>query len=181
MVECGANEVPEDVMAEALEFGHKSLQPLIDTQLQMAQAVGKAKREPTLFAANEKLAEEVHQRVKDQMNGLLDRPLGKAEFYAGMDALQDARGLGDVHAFRKGLTLQRYPAEGAVKTAFGEAEHRIVRERILSAGKRPDGRSPAEIRPIWCEIGLVAASTWIGAVHTWRDAGSVARNAWDAG
>ncbi|MEJ5225453.1 MAG: polyribonucleotide nucleotidyltransferase, partial [Anaerolineales bacterium] len=38
--------------------------------------------------------------------------------------------------------------------AFGEAEMRIVRERILSMGKRPDGRTPTEIRPIWCEVDL---------------------------
>ncbi len=41
-----------------------------------------------------------------------------------------------------------------MKSAFSEAEHKIVRERILSMGKRPDGRTPTEIRPIWCEVGL---------------------------
>jgi polyribonucleotide nucleotidyltransferase len=44
MVECGANEVPEDIMAQALEFAHKSLQPLIETQLKMAAELGKPKR-----------------------------------------------------------------------------------------------------------------------------------------
>src|SRR5512134_2192056 len=47
MVECGANEVPEDIMSEALEFGHRSIQPLIEAQLSMATDVGKPKREPT--------------------------------------------------------------------------------------------------------------------------------------
>ena len=45
MVECGASELPEDVMVEALEFGHQSLQPMIDVQEQMAAEVGKPKRE----------------------------------------------------------------------------------------------------------------------------------------
>ena len=54
MVECGANEIPEDVMVAALEFGHKSLQPLVDIQLKMQAEVGKPKREPTLqLPANE--------------------------------------------------------------------------------------------------------------------------------
>ncbi len=48
MVECGANEIPEDVMVAALELGHKSMQPLIDLQFQMQQEVGKPKREVTL-------------------------------------------------------------------------------------------------------------------------------------
>ncbi|MRR37864.1 polyribonucleotide nucleotidyltransferase, partial [bacterium] len=46
------------------------------------------------------------------------------------------------------------PELSAVKAAFSEAEKKIVRERILEQGKRPDGRKPAEIRPIWCEVGF---------------------------
>src|SRR5574340_1515055 len=153
MVECGANEVPEDVMAEALEFGHTSLRPLIDAQLQMAKEVGKAKREPTLVLPDEKLQDRVFQGVKEQMNTLLDKPLSKAEFYGGMEVLQEAL-VSELCTVPQGADATGFPSPSAVKSAFAEAEQRIVRERILSAGKRPDGRSPAEIRPIWCEIGL---------------------------
>jgi len=55
---------------------------------------------------------------------------------------------------RPGDPLANTPSENDVKSAFSEAEHKIVRERILSTGKRPDGRTPTEIRPIWCEVGL---------------------------
>jgi polyribonucleotide nucleotidyltransferase len=153
MVECGANEVPEDAMAEALEFGHKSIQPLIDVQMQMAKEVGKAKREPTITLADEKLQETVFQRVSAPMNSLLDRPLSKTEFYSGMEELLQAL-VTELSTVPEGTDPARYPKENAVKSAFEEAEHRIVRERILSAGKRPDGRAPTEVRPIWCEIGL---------------------------
>jgi polyribonucleotide nucleotidyltransferase len=54
----------------------------------------------------------------------------------------------------EGADKSTYPAESAVKSAFQEAEHQIVRERILAAGKRPDGRAPGDIRPIWCEVDL---------------------------
>jgi len=43
MVECGAIEVPEDVMVEALNFGHQAIQPLIDTMEQMGREIGKPK------------------------------------------------------------------------------------------------------------------------------------------
>jgi len=43
MVECGANSVPEEVMVQALTFGHESLQPLIDVQERMAEEIGKSK------------------------------------------------------------------------------------------------------------------------------------------
>ena len=46
MVEAGANLLPEDVMAEAILFGHRSLQPLIDIQEELQKAVGKPKRIP---------------------------------------------------------------------------------------------------------------------------------------
>jgi polyribonucleotide nucleotidyltransferase len=149
MVECGANEISEEVMVAALELGHKSIQPLIELQLKMAAEVGKPKREATIVTANDDLIKQVFERVNTPMNELLDKPLSKAEFYGGMDellakVLADLCVEGDANA----------PAKQDVESAFSEAEHKIVRERILSTGKRPDGRTPTEIRPIWCEVGV---------------------------
>ncbi|MBI5842607.1 MAG: polyribonucleotide nucleotidyltransferase [Chloroflexi bacterium] len=149
MVECGANEIPEDVMADALELGHKSIQPLIDLQLKMAAEVGKPKREPTIAIADEELQKKVFEFVSASMNELLDKPLSKAEFYGGMDEL-----LQKVAAEFCVEGTPDAPAKKDVESAFSEAEHKIVRERILSIGKRPDGRTPTEIRPIWCEVGI---------------------------
>ena len=153
MVECAANEVPEEVMAEALELGHKAIQPLIDAQLKMAAEVGKPKREPTITVPDTALQQRVLERVSEPMNSLLDRPLTKNEFSSGMDALLEAV-VGEMSTVSDGADRSGYPQDIAVKSAFGEAEHRIVRERILAVGKRPDGRAPKEVRPIWCEIGL---------------------------
>ncbi|HTP03132.1 MAG TPA: polyribonucleotide nucleotidyltransferase [Anaerolineales bacterium] len=153
MVECGANEIPEDVMAAALEFGHKSLQPLIEVQLQMASEIGKPKREPTLELPNEALQQKVLERVQGPMGELLDRPLSKTEFYTGMDELA-AQLVVDLCTVPEGALVTDYPVEKDVRNAFGEAEQKLVRERILGMDKRPDGRKPDEIRPIWCEVGL---------------------------
>jgi polyribonucleotide nucleotidyltransferase len=149
MVECGANEIPENVMAEALVLGHQSIQPLIDLQLKMAAEVGKPKREPTIALANEDLQKRVFERVSGPMNELLDKPLSKVEFYGGMDELQEAI-LSEMIVEGD----ENSPVDKDVRSAFSEAEHKIVRERILGAGKRPDGRTPTEIRPIWCEVGI---------------------------
>ena len=77
MVECGANEIPEDVMAAALELGHKSLQPLIEAQLKMQAEVGKPKREPTLNVPDAVLQKKVSEHVSGPMTALLDKPLTK--------------------------------------------------------------------------------------------------------
>jgi len=55
MVECGAKEVPEDIMVEALNLGHQALQPLIDTMEQMAREIGKPKIAYTPFVTSEEL------------------------------------------------------------------------------------------------------------------------------
>src|SRR5512138_591555 len=75
MVECGANEVPEDVMVEALELGHKSIQSLIDLQFQMQAEVGKPKREVTLAIPDADLRKKVFDKVSGPMNELLEKPL----------------------------------------------------------------------------------------------------------
>jgi polyribonucleotide nucleotidyltransferase len=166
MVECGANEIPEDIMVQALELGHKSIQPLIDLQFQMQAEVGKPKREPFLALPDAELQKKVFDRVSGPMTELLDKPLTKNEFYGGMTELKDqvVEELCKVpnpqsEAVAEVLTpvmdvLTDRPSLGAVREAFDQAEQKIVRERILSQGKRPDGRTPTEIRPIWCEVGL---------------------------
>ena len=149
MVECGASEIPEDVMVAALELGHQSMQPIIELQLKMQAEIGKPKREVAISTANEELQKKVFNSVDAKMNELLDKPLSKNEFYGGMDELQAAV---VAELCVEGDTAA--PSSKDVKSAFSEAEHKIVRERILSMGKRPDGRTPTEIRPIWCEVGL---------------------------
>jgi len=150
MVECGAQEVPEDVMVEALELGHKSIQPLIDLQLKMAAEIGKPKKEATFAKVAEEINKQVLERVTTPMNELLDKPLTKAEFHGGVDGLLQTILAEMVPAPENAGANE--PTENDIKSAFVEAESAIVRERILSMGKRPDGRTPTEIRPIWCEV-----------------------------
>jgi polyribonucleotide nucleotidyltransferase len=153
MVECGANEVPEDVMAAALEFGHKALQPLVDIQLKMQAEVGKPKRKITYYLPDAELQKKVFERVSGPMHELLDKPLTKNEFYEGMTTLKDAV-VAELCTVPEAASASDYPSLASVREAFDQAEQDIVRDRILSMGKRPDGRGPADIRPIWCEVGV---------------------------
>src|SRR5690554_6664434 len=73
MVECGANEVTEDVMVKALEFGHQSLQPLIDSQEQMRAEIGKPKRAYTSFAVDPALKEQVYERIRQPVTDILSQ------------------------------------------------------------------------------------------------------------
>lgn len=153
MVECGANEIPEDVMVAALELGHKSIQPLIELQLQMQAQLGKPKREVVLALPDAELKKKVFDRVHGPMNELLEKPLTKNEFYTGMTTLKDLI-VAEFCFVPEGASASDYPSTASVREAFDQAEQDIVRERILGMGKRPDGRTPADIRPIWCEVGI---------------------------
>jgi polyribonucleotide nucleotidyltransferase len=145
MVECGSDEVSESDMVEALAFGHKSMQSLIDVQIQMAAEVGKAKREVQTFPLESSLVDDVLKKVAAGLNSALDAPHKKAELNAAVEKLEEdlvAEAGDDADKAKK------------IKEAFEESYKRVVRERILKAGKRPDGRKTYEIRPIWCEVGV---------------------------
>jgi polyribonucleotide nucleotidyltransferase len=146
MVECGAEEVSESVMVEALMFGHKALLPLIEVQEKMAAELGKPKREVPLFPTDPALMEQISQRATGRINDILRQGLQKAEYNAAIDGL--------VKEMVAEFATEDETKVGAVKEAFEEAYKAVVRERILNEGIRPDGRTTTEIRPIWCQVGI---------------------------
>jgi polyribonucleotide nucleotidyltransferase len=146
MVECGASEVSEAVMVAALEFGHQSIQPVIEVQERMAAEIGKAKREYPSFGLDESLIGQVMERVRSSLEEILNRPYVKAEMYQAVDALRD-----QVVAELAGEDEERIRN---FKNAFEECNRTVVRQRILERGLRPDGRSLTDIRPIWCEVNV---------------------------
>jgi polyribonucleotide nucleotidyltransferase len=133
-------------MIKALQFGHQSLQPLVEAQERMAAEVGKAKAQVQLFSLDKTLASKVYDRVASQIEDLLNQPHKKAELNDGIKALEDSL-VAELSAEDETLTP-------SIKRAFDEAYKKVVRFRILERGLRPDGRKLDEIRPIWCEVGV---------------------------
>ncbi len=146
MVECGAKEVPESVMVEALNFGHQSLQPLIDTMEQMAGDIGKAKITYTPFVTSEPILSQVNQNTAGRIDAIFDKGGKKTEINEAVKALEAE--------ILTSLTSDDAAVVEEVKKAFDDTFKHVVRQRILEQGKRPDGRSTTEIRPIWGEVGL---------------------------
>jgi polyribonucleotide nucleotidyltransferase len=147
MVEAGAKEVSEDVMVAGLEFAHQTLQVLVNLQEQMADEIGKPKREYPSFAIDETLETRVYNRVVDPLTQILVQDLEKAEHNEAIKAL-------------KAEIVTEVPSEDEeliknIKSAFETAYKSIVRMRILDQGLRPDGRSLQEVRDIW---GMVEVS-----------------------
>ena len=155
MVECGADEVSEEIMVKALELAHQSIQPILELQEQMAREIGKEKRAVEQALIDENLIEKVKASANNRLIDILRKPYTKENLYGGISDLKAAiveemtAGLGESLSENE-LKAQKK----AVGNAFEEAEKAIIRERILSERKRPDGRSPQEVRDIWCEIDV---------------------------
>ncbi len=146
MVECGANEVLEDVMVAALEFGRLALEPIIVAQEKMGAEVGKAKRAYTPFAPDTTLSQAVYNRVASHLDDIFAKGYFKTERSRELDEL-------------KKTVVEEFTAEDetllpAANEAFEDALRTSVRTRILERGIRPDGRGLTDIRPIWCETDI---------------------------
>ena len=99
------------------------------------------------------MKKKVFDRVSGPMNELLDKPLSKNEFYTGMSEIKTVAESEMCDCARRRQSCRLHPGR-LFREAFELAEQAVVRERILSMGKRPDGRTPTEIRPIWCEVDI---------------------------
>lgn len=147
MVEAGAKEVSEDMMMEALAFGHQALQPLIDVQEAMRAAVGKAKREITYEVNDPSLTEEVKARLGSRLNDIVAEQTERNDRNEAIDELREEI----VDSF---MEMDDATDAKAVREVIADELKKSVRQRILYEGVRPDGRDYATIRPISSEIGL---------------------------
>ncbi len=149
MVECGSDEVNEDDMIAAISFGHEAIQPIIAVQEKMAAEVGKEKREVTLISTDAGIVEKVYENTAKDIQSALEAPHTKAELDIAINAIQEdlvASYEQEIEEDETGKLLHD------VKEAFHDAYKKVVRDRILKDGIRPDGRNPEEIRKIWCEV-----------------------------
>ena len=146
MVECGAKEVPDEIMIDALAFAHKSIQPIIDLQIKMAQEIGKTKLVVPLFLTSKELVKEVNDQVSQKIDAILASSHTRSELNNGIDSLRDE--------MVSEIAKDDDTLKNSVREAFDESYKHVVRNRIIELGLRPDGRQVTEIRPIWGEIGI---------------------------
>jgi polyribonucleotide nucleotidyltransferase len=147
MVECGADQVEESVMIEALQTAHKAMQPLIDIQEQMREQAGKPKREFDVTALPENLIDDVRSWLGDKLEALYVRGRTKAEHGDAMEAVQ-------LEMLEALMSDDGDHDERSLRNAFQEIYKEDVRQHILEKDLRPDGRAPGEIRALGIEVDL---------------------------
>lgn len=148
MVEAGANEVPEEVMLEAIMFGHDEIKRLIAFQQEIVAQVGKEKREVTLY--------EIDKELEAEVRGICEQDMLTAiqvqEKHAREDAIKEV----------KNAVVARYEEQEVdadqlkmVKQILDKIVKGEVRRLITEDKVRPDGRKLEEIRPLSSEVGLL--------------------------
>ncbi|MFN8533705.1 MAG: polyribonucleotide nucleotidyltransferase [Dehalococcoidia bacterium] len=144
MVECGASEVAERAMIEAIRFGQEANQAVIELQEELVRAAGKAKLEVKLAAAPEALAGEVDRVLAGRLPNALHNAV-KAE-------REDA-----TNALRSEVVEQLSASFDSkmIHSAFDAALEAQLTRDILEDGRRPDGRTSTQIRPISTEVRLL--------------------------
>ena len=147
MVEASANEIPEDLMVEALAFGHRELQPIITLLEEMQAAVGKPKREPTVSLIDETIVANTKGRIGGRIADVIANTTEREDRNEALDALRDEI----VDSF---LAEDEATDPKLVREVFSDEIKKAVRHRILYDGIRPDGRDYATIRPLSSEVGI---------------------------
>ncbi len=148
MVEAGCDEVPEKVVLDGILFGHKTIKKLVEFQEQIVQAVGKEKMEPELAQVDE----ELERRVRDLATERIIEAAQVVEKQARQEALDAIRDeVTETLAEEYPEPEQQAEIEQVLETILKEE----VRRMILEEAKRPDGRGPKEIRPLYSETALL--------------------------
>lgn len=146
MVEAGASELPEEVVLDAILFGHKEIQRIVAFEQEIQAACGKPKSEARLFKVPEALAEALDAAARPLLDEAVRNP----------DKLDRDAHIAAIAADMMEKFLPEYPEmEKEIAMAFHDLEKSVVRRMITREKIRPDGRGLEEVRPVSCEVGLL--------------------------
>ncbi|HYY68303.1 MAG TPA: polyribonucleotide nucleotidyltransferase, partial [Terriglobales bacterium] len=148
MIESGARQVKEDTVVDAIEFAHAEIKKICATISEIAEQVGKPKREVTPVEFDESYYDELKARIGARLKDALD-----THKYVKAESYQRVREL------KKELleALPEEDEEGRDKLAryYDVLRERIFRDQVLNERRRPDARAFDEIRPITIEVGVL--------------------------
>ena len=146
MVEAGAQEVPEDVCLDAIMFAHEEIKKLCAFIKEIVAEIGKEKIVPEIRKPSDEIDAAVREYAVPKMReAILTKD--KQERLDNMDAVETETKEHFAEIFPEGAK----DIDGTLYNIVKEQ----VRAMILDEGIRPDNRKLDEIRPIWCETGLL--------------------------
>ena len=151
MIEAGADEIPDDIMLEAIKEAHKEIKKICSFISDIKAEIGKPKFEYKSFAVDEEIYKEIEDNYKAKMYEAV-QAVDKEVRDENIDKLTE-----EIVAY---FTEKRGEEETEeimpdIAQSIHDVEKKCVREMIYNEHKRPDGRKIDEIRPLSCEVGLL--------------------------
>lgn len=147
MVEAGANELSEQMMLDAIMFGHEAIKQIVEFQQKIMAEIGKEKRVVKLFKVPEEIDTLVREYATDKLNTAV----------RNSDKLSREANISEVKAEALEHFFEQFPEDTKyIQYVLQKIVKESVRKMITIEKIRPDGRDIEEVRPISCEVGLLA-------------------------
>ena len=155
MVESSAKQVSEDIMLEALMFGHKAVKELIKFQEKIIEEIGEEKMEYETLTPEPELIERIRSLVTKKMDKAL-RIKDKLKKYAAIDEIKEE--MNDLFTKENEDTMKEDELKELlvkVQMVVSDIEYELFRSIVVKEGKRADGRKMDEIRKLSTDIDLL--------------------------
>lgn len=155
MVESSAKEVPEDIMLEALMFGHEAVKKLIAFEEEIISEIGEEKMEYERLEIDEEMRKRITDLISDKMDKAL-RIKEKLEKYAAIDAIKE-----EVEELYRSEYEDKVKEEELkeilvkANMVVSDIEYNLFRSIVVKEHIRSDGRQMDEIRPLSTDIDLL--------------------------
>ena len=149
MVEAGASIISEKEMLDAILFGHEEIKRIVAFIEDIQAQIGKPKAEVEL----EKIPEEIDTAVRAYADKMMDAVLENFDRTA-REVAEDALDADVLAHFEDDFNDYAKKTKFILDSLYYLKKEK-VRAKIVNDGVRPDGRSLTEIRPIWCEVGML--------------------------
>ncbi len=146
MVEAGSNEVSEEVMLNAILFAHEEIKKICDFVQTIANEIGKEKDEYYVFKPLEEVEAAVTEFASQKMKDAI-KTVDKQERQENMEKVKDETMAHFEEIFPENM---KDVDEVIYSITKKEVRNMIVKDKV-----RPDNRAQEEIRPIWCEAGVL--------------------------
>ena len=151
MIEAGANEVPNDVMLEAIKKAHEEIKKICKFISDIQKEIGKPKFEYQSFEVDHDVYEFIEENFKEEMKEKVQEA-DKETRDNNIDEL--TKKIEEAYTEKFGEeTFEEHKSD--IGEAIYKLEKKCVREMIFVEHKRVDGRALDEIRPLSCEVGLL--------------------------
>ncbi|TWR26184.1 polyribonucleotide nucleotidyltransferase [Mucilaginibacter achroorhodeus] len=151
MVEGESAEIQEEELVEAIKFAHTAIKIQCLAQKELTIEVGKTeKRVYSHEHSNDELEKAIYAATYDKVYATAGEASAKDERAAKFKAIRDEyiESLGEIDDITKSLA----------KKYYHDVEYDAIRNLVLDEGKRLDGRSTTQIRPIWSEVGYLPSA-----------------------